>query len=394
MNSLTRTQFTDHLPEVLAAFEQRLRTQARDATVAEERSQKLQEVKHGLQRWQQGYQLPELLREWGHLQLALFNEIAVYETAHPEIEREALQRAHRELILLVNDAISESTGQYVMLSQAEAAGRVNDLQNTLTQVKELERHRATLIHQAVHDLRGNVQSVSSAADVLQESDLEATDRATFLSMLQQGVSAVSEMLVDLMELARLEAGQERRELGPFDAAALLGEFCATTQSTARARNLYLNLEGPATLPVEGDAGKVRRMAQNLVVNALKYTEQGGVTVSFGADGAKWWLRIKDTGPGILSGPGAPLVSGMQAATASARESDAKAPPGGSSHVLPLAKGESPNVRQPPRQQSGEGIGLSIVKRMCELLDASLELSSSAESGTTFRIVFPRRYGAT
>jgi signal transduction histidine kinase len=47
--------------------------------------------------------------------------------------------------------------------------------------------------------------------------------------------------------------------------------------------------------------------------------------------------------------------------------------------------------RPSHQQPGEGIGLSIVKRLCELLDASLEMASSAETGTTFRVVFPRTY---
>ena len=49
--------------------------------------------------------------------------------------------------------------------------------------------------------------------------------------------------------------------------------------------------------------------------------------------------------------------------------------------------------RPIDQRPGEGIGLSIVKRLCELLDASLEMSSSAEAGTTFRVVFPRDYAS-
>ena len=60
-------------------------------------------------------------------------------------------------------------------------------------------------------------------------------------------------------------------------------------------------------------------------------------------------------------------------------------------VLPRPPGSPAVVRKSGIQQTGEGIGLSIVKRLCELLDASLELASSAETGTTFRIVFPRRY---
>jgi len=56
-------------------------------------------------------------------------------------------------------------------------------------------------------------------------------------------------------------------------------------------------------------------------------------------------------------------------------------------AAPAATGD----RRPIRQQRGEGIGLSIVKRLCELLDASLELESKVGEGTTFRVLFPRRY---
>jgi signal transduction histidine kinase len=149
------------------------------------------------------------------------------------------------------------------------------------------------------------------------------------------------------------------------------------------------VEGPAQLAVEGDAEKTRRLAKNLVGNALKYTPSGGVNVTWGQEKETWWLMVKDTGPGMLSGPGTPLVTALQEATASAKESDNKtaASKGEASQVLSAptdaTSGEAPSLHQP-----GEGIGLSIVKRLCELLDASIEIASSAETGTTFRVVFP------
>jgi signal transduction histidine kinase len=137
---------------------------------------------------------------------------------------------------------------------------------------------------------------------------------------------------------------------------------------------------------------VRRLLQNLLLNALKYTVQGGVIMSVGMEEDNWWFMVKDTGPGILAGPGAPMVIGLTEATASARESDEKAAStrGETSHVLVPATG-GPAEMRPGYQQPGEGIGLSIVKRLCELLDASLEMASSTDRGTTFRVVFPRYY---
>ena len=391
--ALTRGQLNDHIPQVLDAFERLLRARAGGAEArAADAEKKQEEVKHGLHRWQQGYRSQELMREWGHLQLCLFEEINAFSAAYPECGREVLVEAHRQLIALVNEAISGSAGQYHRMQQAEAAGHADDLRVALASVNEIERRRAALIHQAVHDLNSDVFGVSVAANLLGKTDLAETARLEFAALLKQGVSGVTAMLGELMDLARLEAGQERRELTTFNAAALVTELCDLSQPIARERGLFLTVSGPPEFSVEGDPGKVRRLLQNLVRNALSYTVRGGVSVSWGEEKENWWLMVKDTGPGLMAGHDAALVAGMKEATASARESDvqAAATTGETSHVLtppPDARPATGPAHQPP----GEGIGLSIVKRLCELLDASLEIASSAEAGTTFRVVLPRHY---
>ncbi len=397
-HTLTRGQFNDHIPEVLDAFEWQLRSRPGGAdALAADLEQKEEEVKHGLHRWQQGYRLQELMREWGHLQLCLFEELVVFAAGHLECERETIEEANRQLIMLVNEAISESAVQFERMQQAEAAGRMGDLTGALGKINEIERRRATLIHQAVHDLHNNVLGVSMAANLLGGITVADSGRVEFASNLNHALHSVTSMLNDLMELARLESGLERREITAFDAAALVTELLTVNGAVAAERGLFLNLTGPTKLSVAGDSGKVRRLLQNLLLNALKYTRQGGVTVSWGAEKENWWLMIEDTGPGLPSSAGESLATGLKEATASARESDEKtaATAGETSHVLTpapdTAEAEYPDTT---RHKPGEGIGLSIVKRLCELLDASLEMASSAETGTTFRIVLPRRYQTT
>ncbi|HWA25071.1 MAG TPA: HAMP domain-containing sensor histidine kinase [Lacunisphaera sp.] len=394
-NSLTVSQFNDHVPDILDAFEQKLL--ARPGSQRSDRVDRElhgQEMKHGQQRWQQGYRLPELLREWGHLHLCLARELETIAGEQPHWHTGALLAAQRALIQLIHDGISESADQYARMERADAAGRVKDLTIAIDQLRELEKRRTRLIHQVVHDLRGDVQSVGSVAELLRLQDLPDSERAEISSILQEGVTAIAAMLGDLMDLARLEAGQEILRVAPFDAAALLAEFCRVSQSGARTRKLYLRTEGPAELPVAGDAHKVRRLARNLVHNALKYTKQGGVTVSWGREDHGWWLMVKDTGPGLMGGPGAPLAAGWRDATASAREAEtrAAAQEGRESRMLDQAQAGSTNP-VPSHSEPGEGIGLSIVKRLCELLEASLELVSSGDSGTTIRVVFPVSYAS-
>jgi signal transduction histidine kinase len=391
--ALTRGQFNDHVPEVLEAFERKLRARAggTDARAAGA-EQKREEVKHGLHRWQQGYRLQELMHEWGHLQLCLFEELATFAKTHAWFERETLAEANRQLIALVNEAISESTVQYGRMQQAEAAGHMEDLTVALASVREIEGRRTALIREAVHDINGNVFGVTAAANLLGGAQLDDAKRVEFANLIDRGAKSVTAMLGDLMELARLEAGKERREITEFDAAALVTELGKANRPLALEHGLFLEVAGCAQLVVDGDPAKVRRLAQNLLLNALKYTVHGGVTLSWGEEKKNWWLMVKDTGPGMLAGPGAPMVVGLKEATASARESDEKAVSahGESSHVLTLPR-DATTPASSAHQQPGEGIGLSIVKRLCELLDASLEMASSTETGTTFRVVLPRHY---
>ena len=158
--ALTTGQFRDHIPQILDAFELKLRSRPGgvDAEAADVKK-KLEEVKHGLQRWQQGYRLKELLLECGNLHLCLFEELGRITAAHPELEPEALLEANHELLNLIHDTVSESAAQYERMQQAEASGRVGDLMGALAQVNEIEQRRATLIHQAVHDLNSDALGV-------------------------------------------------------------------------------------------------------------------------------------------------------------------------------------------------------------------------------------------
>jgi signal transduction histidine kinase len=394
--SLTRAQFNDHVPDLLDAFERKLRSRPGGVAAANADAKKKDEgIKHGLHRWQQGYRLQEYTQELAHLQLCLFDELQSFAAQHPDCECEMLLEVSREMILLVSDATSESTAQYERMQQAEAAARIGDLESALASINELEQRRAALIHQAVHDLNNDAAGVSLTASVLSRDGITESDRRGFAATLGRGVEAITVMLGELMELARLEAGQEVLELSHFNACSLVHELAELNRAEAQARGLFLRVNGPSEFPVEGDRLKVRRLLQNLLKNALKYTERGGVIMSLGEEKENWWFMVEDTGSGMASAPAAEMVVGLKEATASARESDEKAAEVSGEPAQVLAPSEAdPLTVITARKKPGEGIGLSIVKRLCELLDASLEMSSSVETGTTFRVLLPRRYRKT
>ena len=391
-NSLPRSQFIDHIPYVLDVLERRLQAWPEDPErLASE--QKKEATSHGLQRWQQGYRLREVTREWGHLQLALLDELENYATTRKKHAPEAMPIARRILMESCASSISDSVSEYFELEKVEADGHVRDLARTLNDERKLQRYRSELWRQAAHDLRGHVGTVMNATTGLSSTAAPEAIREKFLSLLQRSTSSLHRMLGEVMDLARLQAGHEQLEINEFDAARLLRDLCDGLQTQAQERNLYLKAEGPDSLIVEGDAVKVRRVAQNLLLNALRYTRAGGVTVGWGDskenDAERWMFSVQDTGPGFHSGPGAPLVSALKAATIASHEIDRKA------GVDPEAADENGSaIDDDPRavdQQRGEGVGLSIVKRLSDMLNATIELESSAELGTIFRVILPRRY---
>jgi signal transduction histidine kinase len=388
--SLTRAEFNDHIPSLLDAFESKLKAPPGSGRAAKADQTSLkEELNHGLQRLEQGYKLSELMQEWGHLHRCISDEIGAFARIQPEISNDTLHVAHTELIEMINDGIEQSVGEYVRLQQAEAAGHVRDLRQALENISESERRRAVLMRQAVHDLRGNVQSVSTAADVLGETDIDEKERVGFAKQIQLEVEVVGGMLGELLTLARLEAGQEKRRLAPCDVAKVLAELCNANQPVAAARDLFLKSEGSRSLWVDSDAGKLRRIVQNLLLNAIKYTDEGGVTVLWGEEKDCWWVVVKDTGPGMMAGPSAAIPDWLRESQTVAEFDEIADGDFSEERELRPVESESPPVAG--NQPRGEGIGLSIVKRLCELLDARVELTSSTAAGSSFRVQFPRAY---
>ncbi len=391
-NSLPRSQFNDHIPDVLDNVERRLQAWPAEPQRLDAQ-QKKHAASHGLQRWQQGYRLREVTREWGHLQLVLLEELENYAKTHTHHAPEAMEIARRALSELCAESVSDSVSEYFELEKLEAEGHVRDLARALSDERKLQRDRSELWRQAAHDLRGHVGVVMNATTGLSSTAASDAIRERFLSLLQRSTSSLHRMLDDVMNLARLQAGHEQLEVKQFDAAQLLRDLCDELQGQAQERNLYLKTEGPDSLIVDGDPVKIRRIAQNLLINALRYTHVGGVTVGWGDsrenDAERWMFFVQDSGPGFHSGPGAPLVSALKAATVASHDIDRKA------GVDPEGADENASaVDDDPRevgQQRGEGVGLSIVKRLSDLLNATIDLESSAEVGTIFKVILPRHY---
>src|SRR5687767_9689309 len=192
--SLSRAQFNDHIPAVLDCLAQAIQAWPGEGEVDGQIHEKV--CSHGLQRWQQGYQLRELIREWGHLQICVAEELERYEAAHPSLERSVMPTARRAWAELCAHGVTESATQYWRLHQTESAGHVHDLEQALSALQTMERARAEVWRTAAHDLRGSVTVVKGASSLLQDSVSELSDpaRVEVADMLGKSVASLHEML--------------------------------------------------------------------------------------------------------------------------------------------------------------------------------------------------------
>jgi signal transduction histidine kinase len=393
-DSLPRAALYDHIPSLLATFERQLDIWRADEVVSVAAQNSA--AAHGLQRWQQGYDLREVTRELGKLNECVVDELESYTRAHPGISHAAIATARRIWAALCSTGIEESVGKYFQLQQQEAAGHVKDLESALAEIRTLEAQRGDLWRQAAHDLRGNLGVVANATVGLTHSGLRDASRDDFVRILMRNVTSLHHLLDDVTSLARLQAGREERRIEPIDVTPIMQQLCEGIRPLAQERRLFLRCEGPPGFAADGDEVKIRRIAQNLVLNAVKYTRAGGITVRWGDsladDSKRWELCVTDTGPGLHTDSGKPLADALEETTLPLPSPDGTR----SSDTQRLPEGTSPTSGETDRApaspaEAGEGIGLSIVKRLCDILDATIELKTEQNLGTSFRILFPRHY---
>lgn len=371
--SMTRDHFVDHIPDALEAFCQALNV-SDDSEQAHLIRQNV--LPHGHHRWKQGYDLEELLRDWGLLSRVLASSYAEHHMKQWAHTREpvSLSCCTEVILHLLNEAMCFSVQEYERMRKAEARSLQADLEEAQQQFQSILQARGEMLREAAHDLRGSLSGVSNASQVMQRlggSDDHNREKAQRL--LEHSILSVNSLLEDLLDLSRLEANCQEKNLQEIDVADLIRESVDGLQANAEQAGLELRLEGSQSLRATTDPTALRRILQNLVLNGIRYTEEGFVLVRYAeCDDENWKLTIEDTGPGMQHLEGTPI----------AREMD-----------KPLQDSRRPPAHEDEAQEvyQGEGIGLTIVKRLCELLHASIRYNSEPGKGAVFVLEFPRQY---
>ncbi|MDI9370786.1 MAG: response regulator [Synergistaceae bacterium] len=218
-----------------------------------------------------------------------------------------------------------------------------------------------------HELRTPLNSILALSRVLSS---EGKDRLTeeeqeYLAIIERNGKDLLSLINGILDLSRIEAGREELRLKKTRVENLLTETMESVRPLAMEKGIYIEGDIERNLPpVVTDEEKLRRLILNIVGNAMKFTDEGGVRLSASAEGSSVRVVIEDTGIGIEE-------SELPFIFDEFRQSDGSA----------------------ARKFEGTGLGLAIAKKLSEILDIDMSVKSVVNEGTAFTLLINERPGA-
>ncbi|MEP6907526.1 MAG: PAS domain-containing hybrid sensor histidine kinase/response regulator [Pseudoxanthomonas sp.] len=214
-----------------------------------------------------------------------------------------------------------------------------------------------------HDVLQPLNAARLFTSALRDSD-QPGEQQHLAERIDASLRAAEELLDGLLDVSRLDAGGMHTQISDFDAGALLRELAGQYAPVAAGRGLDLRVHAGA-IPVRSDRRLLRRVLQNFIANALRYTRSGCIVLGIRAHGEQIELQVWDTGPGIPE------------------------------HHMRQIFDEFHRYQQPfDWGEQGLGLGLSICQRISRLLGHALDARSVVDKGSMFSITVPRAEVAT
>jgi PAS domain S-box-containing protein len=204
-------------------------------------------------------------------------------------------------IIGANDALRPLELRLKWIRAAES-DRVQWIGRDISARRELEQLRQDLMHMIVHDLRSPMGTVSNSLELLKEraDENEPQQANQLISIASRATQRLSNLVDSLLDISRLEAGQELTDRTPVSIQPLIKNAVEQLALYVQGKHMALNTRVSEQLPViMADSAMIERVLVNLIGNALKFTPSGGeITVSAEADKEVLWVRVRDNGPGI------------------------------------------------------------------------------------------------
>ena len=216
-----------------------------------------------------------------------------------------------------------------------------------------------------HEIRTPMNAVLGFTDLLQSTPITSEQRE-YLDLIDQGGRDLLAMIDDILEYAKINSGRLKLEESPCNIAELTAHVCNVLLPRAKLKGITLDWRIGAAVPafIMGDPVRIGQILTNLIGNAVKFTEKGGVDVGIECVGqtveanqsesCSLAVKVRDTGIGM-------------------------APDAASRSFEPFSQADSSITRK----YGGAGLGLAITRRLCELMGGSLRVESRLGEGATF-----------
>jgi PAS domain S-box-containing protein len=312
--------------------------------------------------------------------------LSVFDVIHPE-DVEAVHDHHAALINGTNRGpityrVRHADGHYVWMETlvqaiydggvltriqsssrdvTEQVARNRELKRAKQDAEEADHLKSALLANMSHEIRTPLTAIIGFAEVLKEELGSSTHHQRFATLIHDSSRRLMQTLDSVLQLSKLEAGIVTLNSEPINLAAEVLDTVELLRPHAEARGVDLQMTADPSLPNgEWDDGAMHRIVQNLVGNAIKFTEDGGaVRVEVQHDGDHARIVVSDTGIGI---------------------DDAFL-----SDIFEPFRQESAGMG---RSHEGSGLGLAIVRRLVEVMDGTISVDSEKGVGTTFTVRLP------
>jgi PAS domain S-box-containing protein len=246
--------------------------------------------------------------------------------------------------------LEEQTAEYEMVNQ--------ELQERTGELEEAMETRSRFYAGMSHELRTPLNAIIGYNSLLLDGVLgEIPDFvAEHLQRSQHASRHLLELVNDVLDLAKIEAGRIELQVEPVELTGLIAQLFDTVQPLAEQQGTQIELEGPEELSVETDPRRVGQVLLNLISNALKYGGGSPVRVAWSEEGEEIRIAVSDRGPGLAPAQVERIFD---------------------------------EFVQFDHSGGGTGLGLTISRRLAEVLRGRLEVESEVGRGSTFSLVLPR-----
>ena len=216
-----------------------------------------------------------------------------------------------------------------------------------------------------HEIRTPLTAVLGYADLLTDKQLPAKDREKFTQIILQSGQHLLAMINDILDIAKIEAGKMSIETLPCSLVEILYPLDALLRLRALEKGLvfHLHLQYPIPKIIHTDATRLKQILLNLLNNAVKFTQQGSVSLAVSRQADQLILQVRDTGIGIDEQQAKQLFSAFTQADSSTT-----------------------------RLYGGTGLGLFVSKNIAQLLGGDISLASTVGEGSCFTVTIPCAIG--